>query len=48
MILSDFLLQQNNDDSNSNEIIPISFDMYIILESDLNNFDKNNSFGNSK
>ena len=28
MILSDFLLQQNNDDSNPNEIIPISFDMY--------------------
>ena len=32
MILSDFLLQQNNDDSNPNEIIPISFDMYKILE----------------
>ena len=27
MILSDFLLQQDNDDSNANEIIPISFDM---------------------
>ena len=39
MILSDFLLQQNNDDSNPNEIIPISFDMYNILESNLNNFD---------
>ena len=48
MILSDFLSQQNNDDSNPNEIIPISFDMYKILESNLNNFDKNNSFGNSK
>ena len=35
MILSDFLLQQNNDDSNPNEIIPISFDMCKILE---NNF----------
>ena len=32
MILSVFLLQQNNDDSNPNEIIPISFDMYKILE----------------
>ena len=48
MILSDFLSRQNNDDSNPNEIIPISFDMYRILESNLNNFDKNNSFGNSK
>ena len=32
MILSDFLLQQKNDDSNPNEIIPISFDMYQVLE----------------
>ena len=40
MILSDFLLQQNNDDSNPNEIIPISFDMYKILE--------NNNFFNNK
>ena len=47
MILSDFLLQQNNDDSNPNEIIPISFDMYKILENNLNNIDKNN-FGNGK
>ena len=38
MILSDFLLQQNNDDSNLNEIIPISFDMYQILEDNLGNF----------
>ena len=35
MILSDFLLQQKNYDSNRNEIIPISFDMYQVLE---NNF----------
>ena len=48
MILSDFLSRQNNDDSNPNEIIPISFDMYKILESSLNSFDKNNNFGNSK
>ena len=38
MILSDFLSQQKNDDSNPNEIIPISFDMYQILENNLNNF----------
>ena len=47
LILSDFLSQQNNDDSNPNEIIPISFDMYNILENNLNNLDKNN-FGNGK
>ena len=47
MILSDFLLQQNNDDSNPNEIIPISFDMYKILENNLSTLDKNN-FGNGK
>ena len=48
MILSDFLLQQNNDNRNPKEIIPISFDMYKILENNLNNFDKNNDFGNGK
>ena len=48
VILSDFLSRQNNDNSNPNEIIPISFDMYKILESSLNSFDKNNNFGNSK
>ena len=48
MILSDFLSRQNNDDNNPNEIIPISFDMYSILESNLNSFDKNNNFGDSK
>ena len=30
MVLSDFLSQRNNDDSDPNEIIPISFDMYKI------------------
>ena len=40
MVLSDFLLQQISDDSNPNEIIPISFDMYKILEDNMNNFDK--------
>ena len=38
MILIDFPLQQNNDDSNPNEIIPILFDMYQILEDNLKNF----------
>ena len=32
MILSDFLSQQNNDHSNPHEIIPISFNMYRILD----------------
>ena len=38
MILSDFLLQQNIEDSNPNEIISISFDMYQILENNLEHF----------
>ena len=38
MILSDFLSQQKNDNSKPNEIIPISFDMYQILEDNLKNF----------
>ena len=38
MILSDFLLQQDNDDSNHNEIIPLLFDMYQILENSLESF----------
>ena len=38
MILSDFLSQQKNDDSNPNEIIPISFGMYQILADNLENF----------
>ena len=38
MILSDFLLQQNNDDSNPNEIIPILFEIGQILEHNLENF----------
>ena len=47
MVLSDFLLWQNNDNSNPNEIIPISFDMCKILEVNMNNFDKYNDFGNN-
>ena len=46
IILSDFLLQQDND-NNPNEIIPISFDIYKILENNLNNLD-NNNFANGK
>ena len=38
MILSDFLLQQKNDDSNPNEIKPISFDIHQILADNLENF----------
>ena len=38
MILSDFLSQQNNDNSSPSEIIPISFNTYSILE-DNRNFD---------
>ena len=41
MILSDFLLLQKNDINNQNEIIPISFDMYKILE---DNFYLENNF----
>ena len=49
MVLSDFLSQQNNDDGNPNEIIPISFNMYRILEDNMNDFDKyNDNFGNEK
>ena len=49
MVLSDFLLQKNNDDSNPNGIIPISFDMNKILDDNIYNFDKyNDSFGKEK
>ena len=48
MNLSDFLSQQNNDDSNPSQIIPISFNMYQILE-DNRNFGKyNNKIDNEK
>ena len=36
MILSDFLLQQKNDNSDPSEIIPISFNAYNILEESRN------------
>ena len=42
MVLSDFLSQQNNDESNPKEIIPISFDMNTILDDNMNDFDKYN------
>ena len=32
MVLSDFLSRQNRDDSNPYEIIPISFNMYQVLQ----------------
>ena len=32
MLLSDFLLRQNDDDSNPHEIIPISFNMHKLLQ----------------
>ena len=38
VILTDFLSQQDSGYSNTNEIMPISFDMYQILEDDLENF----------
>ena len=46
MILSDFLLQQNSDDSNPSEIIPISFNIHKILE-DTRNFGKCNNIINN-
>ena len=48
IILSDFISQHDNDDSNPDKIIPISFDMFKILENNLDDFDKNNSLNNSK
>ena len=48
MVLSDFLSQQNNDNSNPSEIIPISFNTYKILE-DNRDFGKyNNKIDNEK
>ena len=32
MVLSDFLSRQNNNNSNPQEIIPISFNMYKVLQ----------------
>ena len=46
MILSDFLSLQNSDDSNPSEIIPISFNIYKILE-DNRNFGKCNNIINN-
>ena len=40
MILSDFLSRQKNDDSNPNEIIPISFNMCQILDENYYNEEK--------
>ena len=46
MILSDFLSKQKGDDSNSSEVIPISFNTYKILE-DNRNFSKCNNIINN-
>ena len=48
MVLSDFLSQQSNDDSNPNEIIPISFNSYKILEDNKENFGKCNNYFSSE
>ena len=39
MVLSDFLSRQNNDDSNPNEIIPLSFNMYQVLHENYHNIE---------
>ena len=49
MVFSHFLSQQSNDDSNPNEIIPISFNTYKILEDNRENFGKcNNHFSSEE
>ena len=40
MVLSDFLSRQRNDNSNPHEIIPISFNMQSILQSNYYNIGK--------
>ena len=40
MILSDFLSRQKNDNSNPHKIIPISFNMYKILDNNYFNIEK--------
>ena len=40
MVLSDFLSRQKHDDSNSHEIIPISFNMQGILQTNYYNIGK--------
>ena len=42
MILSDFLSRQKHDNSNSHEIIPISFNMQSILQTRYSNLGKGN------
>ena len=39
MVLSDFLLRQNNDKSNPHETIPISFNMHNVLKENYYNID---------
>ena len=40
LVFSDFLSRQNNDNSNPNEIIPISFNTYTILNDNYYNIEK--------
>ena len=40
MILSDFLSRQKNDDSNPHDIIPLSFNMWKILDDNYYNIEK--------
>ena len=44
MILSDFLSRQMTDNSNPQEIIPISFDMQVILKDRYYNVRSDNSY----
>ena len=39
MVLSDFLLRQNNDNSNPHEIIPISLNMHQVLHENYYNIE---------
>ena len=39
MVLSDFISRQNNDDSNTHEIIPISFNMHKVLHENYYNIE---------
>ena len=40
MVLSDFLSRQQNNDSNPHEIIPISFNMYKVLDDNYYNTER--------
>ena len=44
MVLSDFLSRQNHDDSNPNEVIPISFNMHNLLHGKYYNIGKSERY----